>query len=277
MAKERARYSNWVKQQVKLRYPGCRTTEDKRQLALELGILDTDGQPSVPKLYNLASRLGATGRDDSQANPAAAAAHDDRLKEREDPENTVFSREAERYLRSEFGRRPIEWIAMHLRHTETAVAYYARQLGLRKPVKYWNARKVAYWLGVSVEELHALRNDGIDIYPQHDVDGHLQLEVVSTTSLARWLKDERNAGAGARARRRRVLPARDHRVAGADHRRRERVRAVQVPQPRARLPEPVRGRDQFRTVLHQHRPQQSRRRSVMLVRDLAIGDLRPDN
>lgn len=190
MAKERARYSNWVKQQVKLRYPLCRTTEDKRQLALELGILDADGQPSVPKLYNLASRLGATGRDESKLDAASVAGHDDRLKERENPDEVKLTREAERYMRNEFGRKPIEWIAVHLHHTETAVAYWARQLGLRRPAQHWNARKVAYWLGLDMEDLHALRGEGIDIFPLFDQPGHLRVEVVSTTSLARWLTSD---------------------------------------------------------------------------------------
>ena len=192
VAKERARYSNWVKQQVRLRYPLCRTTEDKRQLAAELNIRDADGEPSVPKLYNLASRLGATGRDAAEQHVAAVASSEERLLDREDPDTTEFSRESDRYLRSEFGRKPIGWIAVNIHHTETAVAYRARQLGLRKPVKYWNVRKVALWLSLTVEELRALRSEGIDVYPQHDRHGHLQLEVVSTSSLARWLKDDGN-------------------------------------------------------------------------------------
>ena len=61
----RTRYSSYVKDQVKKRYPLCRTTEDKQTLADELEI------GSVPKLYNLASRLGATRDASSFASPTS--------------------------------------------------------------------------------------------------------------------------------------------------------------------------------------------------------------
>ena len=52
-SRQRARYSDEVKEEVRQLYPLCRTTADKEKLAKELGI------GSVAKLYNLSSRLGA--------------------------------------------------------------------------------------------------------------------------------------------------------------------------------------------------------------------------
>lgn len=192
MAKRSRRYSNWVKQQVKLRYPLCRTTQDRLQLAAELDIRDENGEPSVSKLYNLASRLGATGRDGASRAAVMHADSEHAGRRREDPDTTTFTEQADRYLRDEFGRRTVEEIAVYLRHTPTAVLYRARKLGLRKPVKYWPARKVAAWLSISMDQLRELTDEGIDIIPQADRDGRLTLEVVSTTSLGRWLRNEKN-------------------------------------------------------------------------------------
>lgn len=184
MPKKRTRYSNYIKDQVKKRYPLCRTTEDKEKLARELGI------GSVSKLYNLASRLGAAAQD-LQIGDHTDANANTRLLEREDPKDTVFSRNADRYLKSEFGRRGIEDIAYHLKHSETAVLYRARKLGLRKPVKYWRTNKVAMWLNIDDGELHKL--DGLDIYPLHYRNGQEVFQVVSSSSLARWIENPKNA------------------------------------------------------------------------------------
>jgi hypothetical protein len=193
VSQERARYSSYTKQQVRERYPLCRTTEDKRILAAELNIFDEDGAASVPKLYNLASRLKATGRASADDLASAVANHDDHLRHRQIPEETEFTRDGDRYLRSEFGRRPPELIAKHLHLTETAVIYRARHIGLRKPVKYWPGRKVKFWLGnLSEAGLRKLAKEGVDIIPQADRSGHVQLEVVSTMSLARWMQVEGN-------------------------------------------------------------------------------------
>jgi hypothetical protein len=184
---QRARYSSFTKEQVRQRYPLCRTTADKEQLAVELGI------GSVAKLYNLASRLGATGQEGAARNSMSAAHEEDRLLIREAPESTVFSPDADRYLSDEFGRRSAAMIAFHLHHTETAILYRARQLGLRKPVKYWDIVKVAFWFGMEDHQFRALRSEGLDIYPFHDPrTGRLLKEVVSSTSLARWLSSPEN-------------------------------------------------------------------------------------
>lgn len=180
--KGRTRYTRWQKQQVKLHYPSCRTTRDKEELAERLGI------DSVAKLYNLASRLGATQGHDQQER-IAVITDEARLAERESPSDTVFSNKDDRYLKSEFGRRTTDAIAFHLGHTETATFYRARQLGLRKPVRNWNLIKVARWLDLSEHEMNELRGEGVDIYRLHDRKGRLQLAVVSTTSIWRWLEN----------------------------------------------------------------------------------------
>jgi len=179
---QRARYSNYVKEQVRQRYPLCRTTADKENLARELGI------GSVAKLYNLASRLGATGKEGSKNHTYALAEGEERLLVREDPGSTTFTPDADHYLRAEFGRRAASVIAFHLHHTETSVLYRARHLGLRQPVKYWDIVKVAFWLGLELNELQSMDKEGLDIYPFHDPQtGRLVKEVVSTISLARWI------------------------------------------------------------------------------------------
>jgi hypothetical protein len=168
---------------VRQRYHLCRTTADKEALAQELGI------GSVSKLYNLASRLGAAGREAELIQPEAASSE---VLLREDPETTTWSRAGDRYLKDEFGRRSIEDIAYHLGHSETAVLYRARHLGLRLPVKHWRLDKVALWLGLSPEELRGLSSEGIDIYPLGNRRGEVVIEVVSTTSLGRWLQMAKN-------------------------------------------------------------------------------------
>lgn len=186
MSNERARYSHAVKQQVRQRYPLCRTTSDKEALANELGI------DSVAKLYNLASRLGATGKNEAEQLSLDKANESERLLIRQTPVETTWTPVAKEYLAAEFGRKTVEAIAFHLHHSETSVLYQARKLGLRLPVKHWNLVKVSAWLGFSEEELRELDVEGLDIYPLHDLSGHLTLEVISTTSLGRWMQIEKN-------------------------------------------------------------------------------------
>lgn len=181
--RQRTRYSAFVKEQVRQRYHLCRTTEDKEALARELGI------GSVSKLYNLASRLGAAGRETELFQADAVGAE---LLLREDPETIVWDEAGDRYLRDEFGRRAIEDIAYHLGHSETAVLYRARHLGLRLPVKHWRLDKVSSWLGLELEETRALQAEGLDIYRLGNRRGEVVLEVVSTTSLGRWLSLKKN-------------------------------------------------------------------------------------
>jgi hypothetical protein len=186
----RAKYTSHMKQLVRDKYPLCRTLEDKEELARELGM------DSIHKLYNLASRLQVTrSYDDWDAEDADMPFGDrydptkdeQRLWQREDPKTTKFSAEDDRYLEAHFGRTPIDQIAFHREHTETATLYRARQLGLCKPVRYWDIRKVSPWLGMSVGELQQRSEEGLDIYPLCDREGRIQIQVVSTTSIARWI------------------------------------------------------------------------------------------
>jgi hypothetical protein len=181
------RYSEWQKQQVKLLYPACRSTRDKHDLAARLRIVDDEGEPSVARLYHLASRLGCTrGRDQHEREAAINSA--DRLRTRTDPEQLVFTAEDDRHLRENFGRRRPEAIAFDLGQPETATLYRARKLGLRRPVKHWPAHKAAAWLGLTLEELLAERERGVDVYSLGgDRSASAALHVVSTTSLWRWL------------------------------------------------------------------------------------------
>jgi len=183
---QRTRYSPAVKEEVRKRYKFCRTTADKQALADELNI------GSVPKLYNLASRLGAAGQAEDPNDRSNESFSAERLYERESPATTKFSRDCDRYLKDEFGRRHIEDIAYHLEHSEAAMLYRARHLGLRLPVKYWQIEKVARWFGMQIDEFRDLAQEGIDIYPLANRSGRVKVEVVSTTSLGRWLKVKKN-------------------------------------------------------------------------------------
>lgn len=53
------KYSSETKHQVIALYPLCKTTEARALLAERLNIVDAKGRPSLAKLYNLWSRLGA--------------------------------------------------------------------------------------------------------------------------------------------------------------------------------------------------------------------------
>lgn len=181
--RQRTRYSAYQKEQIIQRYHLCRTTEDKEALARELGI------GSVSNLYYLASRLGAAGRKAEIFQPEAAES--EQLLH-EDPESIVWTDAGDRYLRNEFGRRAIEDIAYHLGHSETALLYRARHLGLRLPVKHWRLDKVSAWLGLDLDELRGLHSEGLDIYRLGNRRGEVVIEVVSTTSLGRWLSLKKN-------------------------------------------------------------------------------------
>jgi hypothetical protein len=183
--KRRTRYSSQVREEVRKRYPLCRNTEDREALAIDLGI------GSVSKLYNLASRLGVAGKNMAPGEHEESHSHD-RLTHRETPADTVFSKQDDRYILKEFGRRTIEDIAFYLQHSETAVLYRARHLKMRKPVKNWRVDKVARWLGMEEDEFHKLSEEGLEIFPLTGFDGQVSLEFVSTTSLARWMRIKKN-------------------------------------------------------------------------------------
>lgn len=187
----RAQYSDEIKALVKAKYPLCRTPADRDRLAKELGI------GSRQKLYNLASRLLATRPHANSANEWIGDDDDgydatedhSRLLIREDPDTLVWSKDDDRYLREHFGRSfRIEEIAFFLDRSETAVAYHARELGLRNIPKFYDVNKVKMWLGLSGSEVVKLwRAKKLDLYPCTDRHGKVKITLVSTTSLARFL------------------------------------------------------------------------------------------
>jgi hypothetical protein len=185
--RKRTRYSAWQKQQVTAHYAGLRSFEDRLRFCAHIGILDEKGEPSVDRLYNIACRLGVSGKRDF----SRIVADETRRMRRDDPDTIIFSKSGDRYLRQEWGRTPIEAIADHLDLTETAIFYHARQLGLRKPSWYWDARKVAAWLGLSLPELRALHSQGVSMQGLLNRHGWPAIELVSTSSLGRWLREPR--------------------------------------------------------------------------------------
>jgi len=179
----RARYSQDLKQQVRLRYPHCRTLADRRELAQELGI------GSVQKLYNLASRLGVTQRqgeafaDHNHVQEAQAVALDpQRLQLREDPGSCEFTDRDDAYLRRHFGRLPLGVIAFQRNHTEVAMAYRARRLGVRGFAHYYELQHVVAWLSISAPQLRAR---GVAVHPCCNRRGEVTAVLVSTLDLAR--------------------------------------------------------------------------------------------
>lgn len=185
-APARAQYSPAKKAAVAILYPLSRTPEDRDRLAKMLDI------ETRQKIYNLASRLGATRpHANSQQELTTDIGYDPtqdmaRLFLRDDPDKP-WSKDDDRYLREHFGRTFIEAIGVFLNRSETAVAYRARQLGLRNVPKYYDVRKVAPWLGLSLQDFFLLTRLGLELFPCTDRHGKLKITLVSTTSLARVL------------------------------------------------------------------------------------------
>jgi hypothetical protein len=172
------RYSVETKRLVKLRYPACRNTEEKLRLAAELNIVDEAGQPSLGRIYNLASRLKASG-------DAVAPLFDERELLKADPATHVFAKAQDEKLRSWFGKEPGQVLALHLGVSEAAILYRARQLGLRTFTHTFQLSKVAIWTGLTPEELRAAT--GLEIRHTFDRNRSYRDELITAASLARWL------------------------------------------------------------------------------------------
>lgn len=192
---KRAKYTREQKDFVREHYPRCDTLEEKEQLARLVGIDD------IHKLYNLASRLGVTRShegelvEDTDDLVMPRRKHDSaydtsRLWRRQRMAETTFTTENDRYLTRQFGKRPLEEIAAFCGHTETAILYRARHLDKRKPAQHWALDKVAAWMGMEIAAFRRLEAEGIDIFPVPNRRGDIRSELVSTTSLARWLHGE---------------------------------------------------------------------------------------
>lgn len=195
----RARYSPELKQQVRLRYPHCRTLADREELAQELGI------GSVQKLYNLASRIGVTQRQGTQfadhlhMQEAQEAALDPRrLQLREDPASCEFTDRDDSYLVRHFGKQPLSVIAFQRSHTEAAMAYRARKLGARGFCHHYELQHVVAWLSVSASDLRAR---GVAAHPCCNRRGEVATVLIGTMDLARaimrdgWWRDLAAGGA----------------------------------------------------------------------------------
>ncbi|WP_217924659.1 hypothetical protein [Miltoncostaea oceani] len=140
----------------------------------------------MPQLYNLACRLHVTAGDDRPERDLARAKamEPGRRLLREDPATTVFSADHDDYLTRHFGRLEIEVIAHFVGHTETAVAYRARRLGLRRAARHWELAKVMDWLGVDGP---TLRDWGVELHRCCDRRGRVRTILVESTDLARAL------------------------------------------------------------------------------------------
>jgi hypothetical protein len=183
----RAQYSAETKAMVHACYPLCRTPADRDRLARDYDI------ESTQKLYNLASRINATrphagSSDDWTAEDGYDATRDyTRLYIRDNPDKLRWSKDDDRFIREHFGRTKIEAMGVFLRRSETAISYRARTLGLRNVPKYYDVRKVAPWLGLSISDLMLLTKFGLEVFPCTDVTGQVRITLVSTVSLARTL------------------------------------------------------------------------------------------
>lgn len=151
---------------------------------------------SLDKLYNLASRIDATsphvgGSSNWTDDEAYSAARDfTRLYLRDSFEDLAWTEDDDRLISDHFGRTRIEDIAVLLGRfgrSETAVAYRARQLGLRNIPKHYDVCKVAPWLGLEISDLMMLKRFGLEVFPCCDVKGEIKITLVSTTSLVRCL------------------------------------------------------------------------------------------
>lgn len=183
----RVRYPQWKKDAIALRYPQCRNIKDKLALCVDLGIVNDAGEPDLARLYNLASRLKVTAVADNEARLSAAvdeAMRPERRRLREDPRSTVFTAENDRYLTTWFGRQAIEIIALQIGHTEIATAYRARQLGLRRPARHWELRRVLAWLDI---DLSGLTEMGVPVLDCCDRFARVKIQLVEGEALRRAL------------------------------------------------------------------------------------------
>lgn len=201
-AKSRNQYPQEVKDLVLLKYPRCRTIEDKWALAYEVADLmgiPKDDPNLLQKLYNLASRIKATRRhrttaeewtseDELRYDPSTDRA---RLEIRDDPETLEWTKGDERYLKQNWKIYKIEDIAFQLNRSETAVAYRARKLGLRQVAKYYDMEKVGPWLGLTQKDMINLQEKGLELKPCTDYRGEYKLTLVSAASLYRLLRNEK--------------------------------------------------------------------------------------
>lgn len=180
-AARRVLFTNEQKRIVAEQYQYCLTRQDKMALARRVGL------QSLEQLYNLANRMSITRRPledltdlSSGSDPAFAP---ERLALR-DAWDAMPDADGVEYMTRHFGRLYIEQIAFHVGRSESLVMYRARQMGLRRFCRYWEAGKVTAWLDRSEEEL---AERGVDFYRCLDRRGAVAITLVSSTSLLRLI------------------------------------------------------------------------------------------
>jgi len=171
MAQQRTRYTRWQKEQVALHYGGCRNVQDRLELARRAGIVNPDGEPSIERLYNLANRLGVTGRAEPLAQAPTLQAGQGK---------SEFTPEFDAYLKQEFGRRRLDSIAFHHGYSEPAALYRARKLKLRRFCPYWDVEKAAPWLGLDADGLA----ERVPVWRLPDRAGRPAVTLVASADLA---------------------------------------------------------------------------------------------
>lgn len=154
---------------------------------------------SIDYTYSVANRAGVTrtyrkSKDGTRIEEDAPEPCYDprrdpaRLLERESFTDTVFSQRDDEYLRQHWGEQFIEQIAFMRGHTETAIMWRARQLGLRQPVQYFDVEKVTAWLGIDQETLVRLGQPvGLKIHECCDQHHRVAIRLVEAVALARML------------------------------------------------------------------------------------------
>jgi len=212
--RKRSRYEPWQREMVKKEYPTCQTPEEKLELCRKAGIKD------IRRLYNLACQEGITRRSDDLSDAEFRAytngdknvmslrqsytpeEEKELLSFRQDPRETKFSREDDKFLIANYGRMSTPAIAKQRGFSETAVMYRARYLKrpgrtpegeptppepLRQPSVGFALDRVAAWLGLSEKELHGLTSVGVVIRPLPTRKGEVTGHWVLSQSLAPFL------------------------------------------------------------------------------------------
>lgn len=173
-SRQRPRYTDWQKLMLAIYYSMVDSSEDLQWLCDNIGLSNRG------KAHNMASRDELTRKFQTQSyDPGADWTL---LDYREDPATTVFEETTDDHLRRTLNKRQtLAQIAFFRCHTEIALAYRARKLGLRKAARYWDLRYVSRWLNVSKSDLEAI---GVKILPIANRRGRVGVYLVETHSLA---------------------------------------------------------------------------------------------
>lgn len=189
-SKRAPKYPEAIRDRVLAEYPYCTTPDEKQELA------DSLGMDSLNKLYNLASRLKATrttNEDDmhmgiEQADDVEAMLlKDQNAKVISKISTTVFTEADDEYLKNHWGNTKLSMISAQRRHSEPALLYRARHLGLRKLQPQWDIKDVSRY--ISLPEDYLLHISELQIMStQSSVENKLAHKFVSTINLYNWIQ-----------------------------------------------------------------------------------------